>query len=277
MTALLLGLAAQVAGWMVTPELVTVGDTLWIARSIPAEPGVSVRVEPLEASDVLQPLTAPRWSYAEGTVQVTYEVALFRVGPQEVLLPGVDLVYPGGRMEMVPPGAVTIEVLSVLPDSGLPPAPKPSLGPVPQSRQRLLPAVALPLAAALLTTAAAVRRRRRRVRPAPPEVVAEVVHPPLESWIAAGESRAVATLVALQLRAAIAEAVPEAAEHLGAEERADAMLEQGGDPVAGGIVTVLRALERARFSPAAPADIHEVVDDAERAVRVLRASRAEPE
>lgn len=277
MTMLILALAVQAAGWVATPASVTVGDTVRIARSILAEPGVTVGVESLEASDALQPLSAPRWSYAEGTVQVAYELALFRVGSQDVMLPELELVYPGGRTETVPPGVVTIDVRSVLPDSVSRPEPKPSLAPVPQSPRRRLPVVALPLATILLTTAAAVRRRRRRPRPAPPAVVAEAVHAPLESWIAAGESRAVASLVALRLRAAIADAVPGAGEKLGAGAPADAMLAQAEDLGAGEVVTVMRALERARFSPAAPADIHEVVDEAERAMQALRTSKADSE
>lgn len=272
----LLLVLVQVGGWVTVPPTVSVGDTVRVVRQMPAAAGVTVRLDPLAASELLEPLAPPRWSYAEGTVDVTYTVAAFRPGRHAVAMPAIDLVYPNDRIETVPGGTATIEVVSVLPSDGPAPAPKPSLAPIPRARRSLLLPIVLPLAVAVVTAAAVVSRRRRRPRPAPPGVLGEHVHPPMDTWIAAGESRAVATVVALELRRAIAADLPDVSEHLDAAERADAILEESGDPAARELVAVLRSLERARFSPAAPADVHEVVDEAERAMQAFRASRRGP-
>jgi hypothetical protein len=264
---------AQTGGWTASPSAVAVGDTVRIARRTPAVPDVTVRLEPLAASEILQPLAPPRWSYAEGIVDVTYTLAMFQPGLHEVAMPAIDLVYPNGRIETLPGGTAMIEVVSVLPAEEADAEPKPSLAPIPRVRRSLVPPILLPLAAVGLTAIVLVHRRRRRPRPTPPASLGENVHPPIESWIAAGESRAVATIVALDLRHSTAEAVPEAGEHLGSAERYEAILEGTGEASARDLVAVLRSLERARFSPAAPADIHEVVDEAGRAMRAFRASR----
>jgi hypothetical protein len=264
---------AQTGGWTASPSAVSVGDTVRIARRMPAVPDVTIRLEPLVASEIIQPLAPPRWSYAEGTVDVTYTLAVFQPGLREVAMPPIDLVDPDGRIETLPGETVMIEVASVLPSEEAYPEPKPSLAPIPRVRRSLVPPILLSLAAVGLTAIALVHRRRRRPRPAPPATLGEDVHPPMESWIAAGESRAVATIVALDLRRSIAEAVPDAGEHLDSAERYEAILERTGEASARDLVAVLRSLERARFSPAAPADIHEVVDEAGRAMRAFRASR----
>ena len=117
MTVLFLIATLQAPNWVAMPESVTVGDTVRISRRVPAEAGVRVRVPALEASDVLQPLSAPRWSYADGTVLISYQLSLFRVGVHDVTLPEFQLVYPDGRIVQVLPSTVTLEVRSVLPDS----------------------------------------------------------------------------------------------------------------------------------------------------------------
>jgi hypothetical protein len=266
---------AQAGGWVPVPPDVTVGDTVRIVRRIAAHPEVTVRLEPLAPSDAIEPLAPPRWSYAEGTVEVSYLVAVFQPGQIELDVPAIDLVYPNDRIETVPGGTVTIEVVTVLPHDGPPPEPKPSLAPIARVPRSLVPPILLPLVVVLLTAGAVVHRRRRRPRPAPPGVLGEDVHPPLDVWIAAGESRAVATIVALELRRSIAKAVPDAGEHLDAAERAAAIVEESDNAAARDLLGVLRSLERARFSPAAPADIHEVVDEADRAIRAFRAAREE--
>jgi hypothetical protein len=270
---LILVVLAQTEGWTATPSAVSVGDTVRIARRMPAVPDVTVRLEPLVATEIIQPLAGPSWSYAEGTVDIAYSLAVFRPGLHEVTVPPIDLVYPNGRIETVPAGSAMIEVVSVLPSEDAQPEPKPSLAPIPRVRRSLVLPILLPLTVVGLTAIAVVQRRRRRPRPAPPATRGAVVHPPIESWIAAGESRAVATIVALDLRRSIAETVPDADEHLDSTERYEAILSGAGEASALELVAVLRSLERARFSPAAPADVHEVIDEADRAMRAFRASR----
>jgi hypothetical protein len=268
-------LVLQAAGWTVAPARITVGDTVWISRTVSSSANVAVRLEPLTASKVLLPLEPPRWSYAEGTVAITYVVALFEPGAHTVSMPAVELVLPDGRTEVLPAAAVAIAVASVLPGParGLPP--KGSLGPVPREPHTWLPVVALPAGMLLLTILAARFARRRDPRPARPPLPAEEMRVPIEEWIAAGESRAVATVVALRLRQIVADTVEGIDAPLDVEGCARVLeMSDRGSP-ARELAGVLRALERARFSPAAPADVHEVVDDAERAIRAFQATRSE--
>ena len=271
----LLLLVLQAAGWTVSPTRPMVGDTVRITRQVPALSGVSVRIEPLTASPAVQPLGPPRWSYAEERVAMTYVVAIFEPGTQTVSVPAVELVYPDGRAEVLPATDVQLDVASVLPADAASVPPKPSLGPVPRARRVVLPAIALPVLAAALVALGAWWIRRRDPRPAVPPVAAVEASVPIEDWVAAGESRAVATVVALRLRELVAETVCGPQAHLDLEACIEALQSSDAGAPARELANVLRALERARFSPAAPADIHEVVDDAERAIRTFQAARPE--
>jgi hypothetical protein len=274
MSVLALLVVLQGAGWNVSPARPSVGDTLWITRYVPAPASITVRLEPLATSRAQQPLGAPRWSYAEERVGITYVLALFEPGAQTVSVPAVELVYPDGHAEVLPATDVRVDVASTLPVNDRTVQPKASLGPVPRRTRLLLPVIALPAVALALVALGAWWSRRRDPRPAPPPVPAGVLSVPIEEWVAAGESRAVATVVALRLRRIIAETVPAAQSHMDLEACVRAVeASEGGGP-AHALLDVLRALERARFSPAAPADIHEVVDDAERAIRSYQAAQA---
>ncbi|MDH5550181.1 MAG: hypothetical protein OEZ42_09775, partial [Gemmatimonadota bacterium] len=105
-------------------------------------------------------------------------------------------------------------------------------------------------------------------------VEGEAVAPAIDAWVAAGESRAVAAVVANRLRDALARLIPEAARHLHAGECIRVVEERSLGEVGRELADVIRALERARFSPAAPADVLEVVDDAERVLRALQSAVA---
>jgi hypothetical protein len=272
-TVPLLLLALQAVGWAVSPARPTVGDTVRITRQVPALPSVGVRLEPLTASRGLQPLAPPRWSYAEERVAITYLLAMFEPGPQTVSIPAVELVYPDGRAEVLPATDVRLEVASVLPADEPSVPPKASLGPVPRARRVALPVIVLPTLAVVLVALAAWWSRRRDPRPTIPPAPATERPVPIDEWVAAGESRAVATVVALRLRQIITETVSDPRARMDLEACVQALQASDRGAPARELVDVLRALERARFSPAAPADIHEVVDDAERAIRAYRAAR----
>ena len=275
MSPIALFLLLQTAGWTVAPATIAVGDTVWLSRTVGASANVTVRLEPLEPSAAVQPLAPPRWSYAEGTVSITYVLAVFEPGQQTVPIPAVELALPGGRTEVLPAASVTVDVRSVLPAPGARVEPKASRAPVPREPRTWLPVIVLPGATLLLTIAAARFVRRREPRPAPPGLPGEEPPVPIEEWIAAGESRAVATVVALRLRQIVAETAPRADAPADAEGCARLLEVSDGGKAARDLAGVLRALERARFSPAAPADVHEVVDEAERAVHAYRAARRE--
>lgn len=268
----LLLLLFQASGWTSSPVAPTVGDTVTLVRRVQAEPASSVRLQSLEATESMQPLMPPQWSYAEGTVAIVYRVAFFAAGEQALAVPAVEIVSPDGQVVSIPASEVVVRVASVLPPvDPVQLRPHASMGPLARQPQRLAPAIALPLAV-LVGMLAWVRWRRRRLpRPPVPEVLDTEVHVPLEDWIAAGESRAVATVVAHKLRGIVGRMVGSGAAPEDADGMAAAIFAVDHGPEAEALAAALHALDRARFSPAAPADIHEVVDEAERAVREFEA------
>ncbi len=275
MSVTLLLLAAQTSAWTISPSVVTIGDTIQITRRFTTTPDVWVRLHPLESTLELEPLVLPRWAHSEGELTIVYSIAMFTPGRHGVPMPDIEIVHADGQLEIVVGDTAWIEVESVLPaeDPGV--VPRPSQPPVARHRTSTMPLAGL-LAAFLLTTGAwfTVRRRRGR-RPRLEEADESVAGPPIDIWVASGESRAVAAVVADRLRNAIARRVPQASRHLHTEECIEAVLESERGDLGKQIAEVLRALERARFSPAAPADVLEVVDLAEAAITMLEAPRGE--
>lgn len=261
-------LAFQTSAWTVAPIQPTVGDTVIISRRVSVAAGTGAQVPLLESSTFLTPLAPPRWSVSEGTLEVAYTVALFETGPHTVIMPDVELVDRAGRREILAGGRVVIDVASVLVDPETA-EPRPSLGPLAQAPVTPVPVIALVLSviAALVLWVGA--RRRTDPRPSPLGVEGEVVGPPIDAWVAAGESRAVAAVVTHRLRETLARLIPEAGRHLHAGECIRVVEAQDLGEVGRELADVIRALERARFSPAAPADVLEVVDDAERVLQGL--------
>lgn len=105
----------------------------------------------------------------------------------------------------------------------------------------------------------AVTRRRRRRRRESEAAPAAPAAPPVERWIAAGEARAVAAVVADRLRNRIAELAPEADRALSAEECIGVLERRRPDWPLRDLSDALRALERARFAPAVPGDVAALV------------------
>lgn len=266
-------LAFQTSAWMVAPTQPTVGDTVIISRRVSVAVGTGAHVPLLESNAFLTPLAPPRWSVSEGTLEVAYTVALFETGSHTVSMPDVELVDRAGRREILAGGTVVIDVASVLVDPETA-EPRPSLGPLAQA-----PVTPIPVVASVLTVLAALilwvgARRRTDPRPSPLGVEGEAVGPPIDAWVTAGESRAVAAVVAHRLRETLARLIPEAGRYLHAGECIRVVEAQDLGEVGRELTDVIRALERARFSPAAPADVLEVVDDAERVLQDLETAVA---
>ena len=266
-------LVIQASAWTVMPTQPTVGDTVVISRRVSVAAGTGAQVPPLESSALLTPLAPPRWSVSEGSLEVAYTVALFESGRHTISMPDVVLVDAAGRRQVLGSGTVVVDVASVLvePETA---EPRPSLGPLAHTRVTLIPLIA----SVLIVLAALIMwggvRRRTNARPLPFGVEGETVAPAIDAWVAAGESRAVAAVVANRLRDALARLIPEAGRHLHAGECIRVVEERSLGEVGRELADVIRALERARFSPAAPADVLEVVDDAERVLRALQSAVA---
>ena len=159
-------LLLQGPGWTVTPAQPAVGDTVWLARVVPAGPAVRPRLQPLGRTPALEPLADPVAEQRESTLVVRYQVAFFTPGAHAVGMPPLELRYPSGRTDVVDGDTARVQVQSVLPatDSTLPP--KPSAAPIPRDEQSPVPL--LGLVAGVLVLAGGWAWIRRRVRQIPP-------------------------------------------------------------------------------------------------------------
>jgi hypothetical protein len=257
MTGLFASLAPLAAKAWLSASLVlqagepTVGDTVWLTRTVSVPAGYAVRAADWDPTDPVELLGRARVVISGDSAQISYPVVLWRPGRHVVEMPGPLLLGPGGTVDSLGSERVRLEVRSVLPpvpaDSALRPQPRAALVP----RRVVTPGPVAILWAAALVLLLPIhlwwRRRGKPTRAQPPAILAGAFEPPLSRWADAGEYRAVASVSAAQLRAALAERV--AAAHPGldtervlaelAAARPDWPLEELG--------ALLRALDDARF------------------------------
>ncbi len=122
-----------------------------------------------------------------------------------------------------------------------------------------------------------VFRRRRRRRPAWKAAVAKRAELPLAAWLKAGELKAVVTVITDSVRNRIEHLVPEASRQLSTDECLAVVVAAEPDWPHRELGEVLRALDRARFAPAVPADLMVLAERAERLVVSLRRTSFERE
>jgi hypothetical protein len=270
MTPIFLSLTLQMTAWTVSPGQPTVGDTIWLDRQFAVESGAHARLEPLEATDQIQPLLDPRARTTDGTLTVRYGVAVFQPGRVPVAIPAVEVQYPDGRAVVFPADTLVVDVSSVLPQVDPLPDPKLSLGPLARDPNRWWPLVALVALTLVGVTAWGVKRRRPKQRPPWGVPIGDPVPIADERWAKAGEARAVAAAVADALRFRIATALPGAARHLTVEECLEVISRERPKWPLRDLGDVLRSLERARFAPAVPDDVWELGHRADALARQLR-------
>lgn len=229
----------------------TVGDTIWISRTIPVPAGQTVRAADWEPSDPIELLGRARVIVSGDSAEVAYPVVVWRPGQHTVDLPGPLLLGPGGTVDSLTGEQVRLEVRSILPrvppDSAL--APQPRAGIVERRVRSIAPLGLLWLLglAALIPLHVWWRRRGKPIRAGPPALRADALEPPVARWADAGEYRAVANVATARLRAALAERVPAAHPGLDTERmlaelaaaRPEWPLDELGD--------LLRALDDVRF------------------------------
>jgi hypothetical protein len=180
-------LLAQQAG-----ALPTVGDTVWISRSLSVPAGVTVRPRPITASAVAEPLGSPEVSLIEGQVRIRYPMVAWQPGRHAIEVPGAILVRSDGWSDTLPSSTATIEVGSVLPEVSRDSLkPQAAVTPVERSRRSLVPVLLLGLLSvgAVLPLSWWWGRRgvvtpRRRA-----SGVTGPTEPMLASWLEAGEYR----------------------------------------------------------------------------------------
>src|SRR5256885_2995343 len=154
-------------GWVAAPDRPTVGDTVWLERTVTAAPGWRVRAGKLEAGERVEPLGDPvvrRASSPDGWV-VRYPVAAWAPGAHSVSVPPIWRLGPDGRADSLPGGTAVFVISSVIPDTVRQPEPRAAIAPIRSERRNpLAAAFAAVLSAGLL---AAGGRWRRRPPPAP--------------------------------------------------------------------------------------------------------------
>ena len=243
------------ATWAAAPASVTVGDTVYLTRTLPASPQVRVRPQPLASTAVVEPLADPVVELLGDVLVLRYAVAVFEPGVQRIAMPQVELFYPDGNTETVLGDTALVRVRSVLPPGDSVPPPRTSLAPLPRPRRSGTAAVMLVSLVVAGTGAWVIVRKRVGPRPRPLEAIAPVVTAPLRAWVEAGELRAAAAALADQLRRTVAGLEPGAEAGLPTEALLAVLRRRcPGWPLAE-IEDVLHALERARFAPAVPHDV----------------------
>jgi hypothetical protein len=230
----------------------TVGDTVWLGRSVRVPAGYTVRAGDWEPSDPFELLGRARVVVSGDSARITYPLVVWRPGRHELELPGALLLGPGGTVDSLRGQRTSLDVRSVLPPSDTTLSPQPAASLVERRVVTLAPMVALWALSVVLLLPLHLwwRRRGKPTRTAAPTPRPDALEAPLSRWADAGEHRAVASLATAQLRAALADRLP--AAHMGldtervlaevAAARPEWPLEDFG--------TVLRSLDDVRFGAA---------------------------
>lgn len=232
-------------------DLPTVGDTIWVTRSVDLPSGRTLRAADWEATDPVELLGPPRIALGEGRAEVSYPVAVWRPGTHTVQVPGPLLLAADGGVDSLGGHTITLEVASVLPrpatDTTLRPQPRADFVPRPTTTPVPL-IVLLLLAVAILVPLHRWWRRRGAPVPRPSGGGSEGAgRPPLDLWAGAGESRAVAAAATTRLRLALAARLSGALPSLDTETVLAHVAEQRPDWPVAELADLLRQLDRARF------------------------------
>jgi len=273
MMLLCLVLALQQAG------VPTVGDTIWLERSLETPPGAEVRAAPWTPEEPIGLLGHPVIRREGSRTVVAYPAVAWSAGTHQVQVPGPIVIRRDGTTDSLPPETRTLVIASVLPDS-LPlerlPV-QPEAGIVMQRVTSPYPVlVALLLAGLLFTPLAWWWLRPGPAMPAfnPPS---DPVVLPLAEWNEAGEPRAVAAVAARSLRAVILGQLPGIPQGLVASRLVRVVAEQRPAWPAEEIGTVLRALEGVQYAAVPAGEVLELAERAGALRKRLEPTVARPE
>jgi hypothetical protein len=227
----------------------TVGDTVWISRTVAVPAGATLRPADWDAPESIERLGAPVVTPHGDSAEIAYPIVVWRAGTMTVDVPGPLLLRPGGPIDSLPPQPVSLRIASVLPpappDSTI--APQPRADFVPRTSATAIPLlVLLGVAAVLLAPLHWWWRRRGHPRPRPVLPPPGPREAPLERWADAGETRAVASVATARLRALIAARIPAAHAGLDTESLLTTIAVRPDWPLAE-LGDVLRSLDEARF------------------------------
>jgi hypothetical protein len=260
--ALLFGLS--IPAWPTTPlpaqaPSPTVGDTVWLSRTVGLPPGHVVRAADWDPADPIELLGRPRVIVTGDSAEIAYPVVIWQPGPQLIELPGPLLHGPGGTVDSLSGERVRLEVKSVLPA-----VPRDSLGPQPRAglvnrlEVTLVP-LAMLWAAALVFLIPLHLWWRRRGKPLRATVATpDLPEPPLARWADAGEFRAVANVAASRLRSAVAQRVASAHSGLDTQRLLAELAAARPNWPLEELAELLLALDNARFGLTTSSDALEL-------------------
>jgi len=240
----------------------TVGDTIWVTRTIAVPVGAAVRPQPWNPTGDVEALGPARLVRRGDSMEVAYPAVVWRPGVHEVTVPGPLLLLEGGGVDSAVAYRATLSVASVLPavenDSTIPV--QPAVTTVRRADRSARPVALFLLGAVALLAPLHWWWRRRGVVPAAAEP-SRTARPPLSRWAEGGETRAALAVAAAELRAAIARGAPTATPALETEECIAAVRAERPLWPVDDLAGMLRALDAARFRPGTPADAAALVAD----------------
>lgn len=249
-----LALALQQAG------VPTVGDTIWLERSVETPAGAEVRAGTWTPEDPIGLLGQPVVRREGSRTVVAYPAVAWRAGIHQVEVPGPILIRRDGTTDSLPPEPRSLVIASVLPDS-LPPERlpvQPEAGIVLERVTSPYPVLVALLVAAVLFAPLAWWW----LRPGPPMPAftppSDPLVLPLAEWNEAGEPRAVAAVAARALRSTILGQLPGIPQGLVASRLVRVVAEQRPAWPADEIGTVLRALEAVQYAEAPAGEVVEL-------------------
>jgi hypothetical protein len=231
--------------------LPTVGDTIWVSRTIEVPPGHTVRPGEWEPADSIELLGPARVTLRGSEAVIAYPVVIWRPGAYNLAPPGPLLLGADGSVDSLAPKPVELLVASVLPrvppDSTLRPQPRAEF--VPRAATTPIPVILLGIVAVLLLAPLHWWWRRRGLAAGgiPRHDVDEPMSEVLERWADAGEFRAVAAAAAARVRAAIGRSLPAAHPALDTEAVLSHLSDARTDWPLAEIGDLLRSLDEARF------------------------------
>ncbi|HEU5218511.1 MAG TPA: hypothetical protein VFU23_07620 [Gemmatimonadales bacterium] len=173
--------------------LPSVGDTVWVERTVPGVGTAVLRPQPWSLGTLGQQLGPAIVELGSTGALVRYPLVFWYPGEHQLSMPGPVLVRRDGSSDTLAAAPVRVRVASVLPE-GVSRArlePKGARVPIPLEARTLLPAGLLALVVLLLTGLVALRWRRRGRAPLRRQAVAAM--PALttfQQWAAQGEFRA---------------------------------------------------------------------------------------
>lgn len=179
--------------------LPTVGDTIWMVRTVRVPAGAVVRAPDWSPEGPIERLGDARIRQTGDEVEVAWPLVGWVAGTHAIEVPGPLLIYGDGREDTLAVQSASIRVVSVLPATE--PAkldPQPAAGYVDRGTTAWTPVMLALLVAALILVPLALWRRRRLPMPALP--APEMPTPsPVARWRAAGEREVLLEQLVAQL------------------------------------------------------------------------------